>query len=267
MKNSKLIDKLYNIIIILLAIIVVVVFIYQNKENKINKELKDKYREQYTYLSNSDLHNCNGLYNYSNKKIEYDDINIESKLCSTYYKLDSNNNSNEIWKKDKKKNTCTKNNMKFRIDDNSDSCSVTISDKEEFSKIYKKIFNKDIEEKEFKIDDLHVCYFNKNNVYCGLSETYTIILENDYDVYRVINKIEEKSSSVEIYDYFIKKDVDMCYKYYTTSDNNEKCTNKILTKKDINYNMLKKYGTLYKHIYNKNEDGTYYWVSSEPILK
>ena len=28
---------------------------------------------------------------------------------------------------------------------------------------------------------------------------------------------------------------------------------------------MKKYGTMYKHIYQKDKNGEYYWVSSTPV--
>ena len=40
---------------------------------------------------------------------------------------------------------------------------------------------------------------------------------------------------------------------------------KVEKNKKVDIDFLLKNGTKYKHIYEKAKDGTYYWVSSEPV--
>ena len=74
----------------------------------------------------------------------------------------------------------------------------------------------------------------------------------------------EKSSKIVIYDYFIKINNNECYSD-VNGTLNEKCTQAYDKDTKIDIRFLKKYGTKYKHTYMKNADGTYSWISSEPI--
>ena len=65
-----------------------------------------------------------------------------------------------------------------------------------------------------------------------------------------------------MYDYFLKVINDECYTSFMTNDKNDKCSKKYDNKKNIDYNFMKRYGVVYKHIFQKDGDN-YYWVSSE----
>lgn len=57
-----------------------------------------------------------------------------------------------------------------------------------------------------------------------------------------------------------------CYSSYVNGTTNNNCTNELPENEDdynIDYDFLRKYGTLYKHTFKQSGD-TYYWVSSIP---
>ena len=265
-------NKNFFKLLILILVIGIVVTMVKWISNKNRYQVNDnKTKELYAYFNSEDLESCNGLFNYSDKVINYDSIDNKTKLCLAYKNSDIKKAEQLTVEKDKKgkkdkneKLTCTFDNMIFRVNDDEKECSYTKINKDIINDTYNKIYGKDIEDIEsFQLDNLHICYLKDESIYCGLSETFTYVLGSDIDIYRVIEKTVEKSSEIEIYDYFIKVTDEKCYSYYTTNQENSECTKKLTNK--IKYNFMKKYGTLYKHTFHKNENGSYYWVSSEPI--
>jgi len=268
-KKNKIIvkDKLLLTLLGLLAIITVILLVVWivninnlETDNKLVVEL-------HNYFSTKDLGNCEGLLTYANDKIEYKDINSETRLCLAYQKAEIKDVKKENVKADKKKEICTIDDMVFKINEDTKECTINKIKREVIDKSYKKIFGKDIEKNEsFKIDNLNICYLKDDYYYCGLSETFTYTLGSESIIYRVIKKAQEKGSEILIYDYFVKINEETCFKNYTTTLINQNCTEKYSNKKDINYKFMKKYGTEYKHVYKEAKDGTYYWVSSEPVV-
>ena len=254
------------VIFVVGLIIIISTYVRYKKNYQVDSKVVD---EVFEYFSTDDLEVCGGLFNYSNKLINYDDVDSKTKLCIAYYKVSKEEEKKDTLDKDKKKDVCKKDDMTFRLDDNEKKCSITKIGKETLNNEYKKLFGKDMEKdiKSFQADNLHICYIKDKNIICGLSETYTYVLGADINIYRVIEKTVEKSSGIEIYDYFIKVYNNECYSSYTTENVDSSCTKNINEKTKIKYKFLKKYGTLYKHIYEKNDDGSYHWVSSEPVKK
>lgn len=273
-KKNKKINSVINfikdkslIILISLLVIISLILLIVWLLNINNLKTDDKLvTELHNYFSTDDLGNCEGLFIYSKDKIEYKDINSETRLCLAYQKTEIKNAELETLKADKKKDICTLENMTFKKDEETNTCSVSKIRKDVINETYKKLYGKDIEANEaFKIDNLNICYLKDDFYYCGLSETFTYTLGSESTIYRVIKKAVEKSSEIIIYDYFLKINEDTCYENYTTTATIQKCTDKYKKKKDVNYKLLKKYGTEYKHVFKKSKDDSYYWVSSEPI--
>ena len=117
---------------------------------------------------------------------------------------------------------------------------------------------------DFQLDGANICYYDNDNYYCGLSEQFTYTFGAEPHTYRAIKKAYKKGNKIIIYDYFLKTINDECYKYFTSDDKNDKCSKKLKEVKEVDYSFLKKYGSLYKHIFQKNGD-TYKWVSSEVV--
>ena len=259
-------DKLLKGIIVILILIVVLLIAYRlfygkslATDNKLVKEL-------HGYLMPTDLNNCDGLSNYADKKITTKDLDDTTKLCLAYQKINTKNAPVEEYDKTKKKETCNVDNMIFGSEENEDKCSVVKIKKNIIEETYQKLFGENINTKDaFYTDNLNICYLKDDYYYCGRSETYTYILDGTTAIYRIIDKAVEKGSTITIYDYFLKINSDECYKNYTTLDKNDNCTKNYNEKSKIDYNFMKKYGTMYKHIYQKDKNGNYYWVSSTPV--
>lgn len=259
-------DKLIIVLIILLVILSLIILgITFANRNNLDTESK-LVTELHNYFNTDDLSNCDGLFTYAEKKVEYSDIDSETRLCLAYQKAEIKDAETGTMKATKKKNTCTEDGMTFRVTEDTTECNYTKIEKSIIDNSYKKLYGKEVENNEsFKIDNLNICYLKDDYYYCGLSEIFTYTLGNESIIYRVMEKAVEKSSDIIIYDYFAKLINDTCYKAYTTINVNEKCTEKYKNNKDINYKFMKKYATKYKHIFRQKEDGTYYWVSSEPV--
>ena len=259
-------DKLLKVIIVILILVVILLLIYRifygkpiSNDNKLVKEL-------HSYLMPDDLNNCDGLSNYSDKKVTSKDLTDDIKLCLAYQKSDVKDAKIEEYDPEKKKETCNTNEMIFGLEDGATKCNVAKIKKEVIESTYLKLFGEKIKtEDAFNYDNSHICYLKDNYYYCGKAETYTYIIDGTTAIYRIIEKAIEKGSTITLYDYFIKINSNECYKNYTTLEKNNNCTKNYTEKTKIDYNFMKKYGTMYKHIYHKNKDGEYYWVSSEPI--
>ena len=251
--------------IILIVLSVIIVALKISRLNNLDIE-SDKVVGLHNYFNSEKLSDCDGLFTYSDGLINYDKLSNETRLCIAYQKSNFKDIETGTIKKDKKNNTCTKEGMVFRLDNEQKECSYTKVSQSIVRETYKEIFGQDLETQEkFKIDNLNICYLKDDYYYCGLSETFTYTLGNESVIYRVINKAVEKGDDIIIYDYFVKINDNKCYKNYTTSSINDKCSKKYEDQKDINFKFIKKYGTAYKHIFRQNDNKTYYWVSSEPI--
>lgn len=267
-KNSKSImqDRILLVLIIILVILSIVIVVLKIATKNNLETDSEIVTELHNYFNSEDLGNCEGLLTYAEDKITYDKIEAETRLCLAYQKAEIKDTETGTMKATKKKETCTENGMTFRIDEDSKECSYTKVKKEIIDNSYKKLYGKKIENnEEFRVDNTHICYLKDDYYYCGLSETFTYTLGNESLIYRVIDKATEKKNTITIYDYFIKLNGDNCFKNYTTNTENTECTNQYKNQKDINYKFMKNYGTKYKHTFKKANDGTYYWVSSEPI--
>lgn len=263
--------KKSNLGIIILVIIMILTIIIYFAISGNNKKQMKRVEPLYNYFNTGALEICEGLFNYSNSKITENDISSETKLCLAYKQTENKNEEEINVKKDKKDTICTVDKMVFRVNDDEKECTYRKMNKSILNDTYHKIFGKDIDDsaKSFQADILNVCYIKGDNVYCGLSKTFTYTFGEDINIYRVIEKIVEKGSSVEIYDYFLKTiGENKCYSYFTSleNDQNTKCSDNLKNTKNINYKFLKNNGTLYKHVYEKDND-TFHWVSSEPILE
>ncbi len=260
---------LIGLIVVLIIVLGVLVFtkIASRNTYKTDDELVV---ELHDYFSTKSLEDCNGLFNYSNTKVNSSEIDNATKLCVAYNKSnlkDSTSNTHNVDEKAKEdRQICTVDGMVFKADEGTKNCTVQEIAKNKINSTYKKIFGSDAEEIEsFKTDSTHICYLKDDKYYCGLSEKFDIIVGNDVTVYRVVDSAKEDDGTLTMYDYFIRKVLNDCYNNYTTQDTNAICTKNLKGQKDLDYDFVKKYGVKYKHIYKKASDGSYYWVSSEPV--
>lgn len=269
-KNTKIKDNdfVFKILIILLVLLIIIGIISWIKNNNKYNPNDKRIEKIYNYFNIDNLQDCDGMFNYSNIKITFDNVSEQTKMCVAYHKTKELNAEVEKIKKAKKEDVCKLDNYKFGLEDEKNECEVQKVKKETLASTYKEIFGKDIQKTDsFKIDNLRICYLKDEYYYCGLNEISTYILGNDASIYRLIDKVEEKSSEILIYDYFLKISGSKCFDNYTTLSENKICSKEYekLKNKNINYKFIKKYGNKYKHTYKKSSNDSYYWVSSELI--
>ena len=264
-KGVKKPDIISIVLIVILILLLCFLVGYKIKNWGILSSRNKTVKELYSYFSTEDLGECEGLFNYSTEKVTYDNVSATAKLCIAYHKANEDEFKKVSYEGDK---TCKEDNMVFKTDtDEGTICTVNKIKRDVIDESYKKIFGQDIENnEEFKYDGTHICYLKDDYYYCGLSENMKITLTNDITVFRSVARAEKKDDTITIYDYFTKITNDNCYLNYTTLNLNQMCTTNLPKDIDnIDYDFIEKYGVKYKHIYKKAKDGTYYWVSSEPI--
>ena len=260
MKNKK------NVIISIIAIILLIIIIIFIKQRNLNTE-SNLVQEIYSYLGNNDLQVCNGLVNYDSKSVSYKDLSIENKICIAYSLLNEDELTTMKIDKTKKNNICSvSDDFKFATDNYEDDiCTITKVDAEKVNKQYEKMYGEKIADyAKFQYDDTTICYYYDGNYYCGLAETYTYTVGAEPHTYRSIEKAIKNKDEIIIYDYFLKIVNNECYENYIDDTKNEKCSKAYEKDNKIDYKYLKKYGTLYKHTFKK-DDKNYYWTKSEPI--
>lgn len=258
--------KIKNIIIFSVFFIVLILllccFIFFKKTNiDIKNELVSNL---YSYVGSNDLSFCRGLIHYDSKKVDYDSISIENKICNSYLHMDNSDITLLIIDKRKKNNTCSINkNIDFYTENDEKVCNVKKIDIEIIIQIYENIYgNKLTEYPEFYIDDMNICKYSEGYYYCGRATEYNITIGKIPETYRNIKRVLKYGNKLIIYDRFIKIYNNKCFNNYVDNLENVNCSNSLA--ESIDYKFLKKYGSIYKHIFQLNND-KYYWISSEPL--
>lgn len=133
--------------------------------------------------------------------------------------------------------------------------------KDELEKNYKEIFgpNKSFTKQNYHLHASMIEYSESLDeyLYYTLPEGY----DTGVDEVTKLIKAVKVGNTIELYDYYIFM-TSWIEHYGTFKDRHY--NNKISD--DFDYDIIEK-GQLYKHIYRKDQDGNYYWYSSEPIDK
>lgn len=251
------------IVLLIIIFIIVLILIFKGRSLDADSELVT---ELYTYLGNNDLEVCSGLATYAEYEITFDDIENSMRICSAYSLLELDDSSMLKVDKAQKNNTCSVGeNITFATDNYEDDvCTLTKVSSDEINSKYKEMYGKDIESYDpFQYNETTICYYEDGFYYCGLAEEYTATFGGEPHTFRTIRNVTQSDNEIIIYDYFLKVINNECYTSYVGSTLNDTCSEKYDADAEMDYSFLKKYGTLYKHTYQKSGD-SYYWVSSEP---
>jgi flagellar basal body-associated protein FliL len=274
-KSAKKSQKKYSLkfwILIVSSLTLIIVlsfcliyFLYLSKSLKTDS---NEVMSLYSYLGNDDLKQCNGLSVYSESKQDQSDIKNDMKICNAYTHLSNGLITNVKIDKTKKENACKIDDESIFATDNykEDFCSVTKVDIKDINTMYHNLYGIELKEHDdFQLNQSTICKYSDGFYYCGLAKTYTYTFGQNPMTYRSIKKAVEKgNNTIVIYDYFLKITADKCYGNYNEKSENSKCTDELNNKPNFDYNFLKKYGTLYKHVFIKSNDN-YYWESSTPV--
>lgn len=264
--KGKQIAKIAFILLIVVTLILLVFMIFKGKIISSNSSLVN---ELYTYLGQNDLTYCEGLSTYDDKKVNFKTLDKATQLCNITAGLYAENDLTTMKiDKSKKNNTCSiEDDFVFATDNYEDEvCTIYRIETKKIEKKYKEVYGKEIESpNSFNLNSTVVCYPGEEYYYCGLAETFTVTVGAEPETFRSIKQATEKNNKIIIYDYFIKIVNEECYTSYMGDTKNSSCTSEYSADTKINYNYLKKYGTLYKHTFKKAKNDSYYWVESEPV--
>jgi len=262
----------WPIVIIIIVAILLVAAIFFIGDKKLDLE-SDEIKNLYSYLGEVDIYRCGGLITYNDNETTKEDISSENSLCNAYYNTNENKlktNSIESTDTNSNKIKICKVGDKTTIAANEDSkeCTYNTISKEDLNETYKKIYGEDIKtyEEKFQISDSKTCYLEGETYYCGEAETYTYSLGNDATIYRLMDKaLKTHNGKITITDYFLKISSNKCYASNNSTNELTTCSEEITSGKKIDAELIKKYGSLYKHTFVKDANENYYWNKSENV--
>lgn len=268
MKKKNIFTLIAAVIIIIL--IFFLVFLSEKKLDIASEEVKKLHES----LGDVDINKCGGLITYGDNSITLTDIDVENRLCRAYYDLKENQKKNQKTQSNEKNSDGTRickvgeSTTLATTDENETECAynvIEISDlKESYGNIYGNTMN---EEDKFYISDKEICIKEGEKYYCGNAETYKISITPEATIYRIINKaIKRLNGDIVVYDYFLKISNNACYSKNTNTENKE-CSDEIkekeLSKDEEVIEIVKKYGTIYKHTFKQNKNKNHYWEKTE----
>ncbi|MGN1379561.1 MAG: hypothetical protein ACI4XR_04120 [Bacilli bacterium] len=219
-------------------------------------------------LIEHDINYCDGLVFYQDNEVSIDSLSYDQKMCLAYQKSDDY--EEDYLNTNKNKENCSINKKElFLKEENEDLCKITKVKTDILNKNYDKIFNDSITNyDDFRLNGENTCYFNNddNIYYCGSSIERKVEVGWSPTTYRFIQKAVKKGNNIIIYDYLLLINNNICYEDINKTVNS-KCTDILNNNPDktINIKFVKKYGSLYKHIFTKNEEGNYYWKSTAKV--
>lgn len=264
--KGKQIIRIILALLVVITLVLLVIMIFKGKAISSNSSLVN---ELYTYLGQNDLTYCDGLSVYNDELVDYESLDNSTRLCNVTAALYTDNDLTTMKiDKSKKNNTCSiDDRIVFATDNYEDEvCTVYRIETKKIQERYKEVYGKEIESTDtFNLNSTTVCYPGDEYYYCGLAETFTITVGAEPETFRSIKQATEKNNKIIIYDYFIKVVNEECYTSYAGDTKNSSCTSEFKSNSKINYNFLKKYGTLYKHTFKKADKDSYFWVESEPV--
>lgn len=270
MKNKKR-KSLLPIGLLLLAIFLVIAVIFvQDKRLDLDSE---EVTALYKYLGEVDIYHCGGLVTYGEQTITKDDISADNALCMAYYNtnkalIKENIISSNTTTSSKTKSCKVGDNTIFIANENTDECSYNTISKTDLNNSYKDIYGNDIQnyEDKFQITDSKICYLEGDMYYCGNTDTFAYSIGSDATVYRLMDKAIKSynGNKIVISDYYLKvSNNGTCYKN-GSSEELEECSKEIKSGAKVDADLIRNYGSLYKHTFIKDSNDNYYWSKSEP---
>ena len=252
--------NIINCLFILVLCIIIIVIVHLIRVDHIINN--DQIKSLYSILGNENTALCNGLISYNYSYIDQTSRESTELLCQTYTMLDSSLVEKISVPLANKEDYCLFENEKFYPGVQQKVCNIEKIYAPNISALYNRIYGIPLLHYiNFKISNNKTCFYNENYFYCGIdkkTDNNNIIIDISSTSYREIYNVVEKGETVFIYDYFIKINNNKCYKDYNENYENVDCSNN-LSKYTVK-ELLRKYGTIYKHEFENNS-----WISSEPI--
>ena len=255
-------------IIILLIIVLLAIFLGDKHLDLTSNQVSTLY----SYLGEVDINRCGGLNQYTGDEVTYDDLSNSNKMCLAYYMLNDDKKSDETHEitatNDNDLNICEiGEGIRFVASEGEDVCQYQAIDKEDLESAYRKIYNKDLpQDSEFYISSNIACYLDNEEYYCGEAETFVQSLTPEATIYRLLDSaIKKLNDDIVINDYYLKISDNKCYSSNGFDDEITACSEALAENKnmEIDEDFVKKYGSLYEHVFKLDNDTNYYWYSSK----
>lgn len=140
-----------------------------------------------------------------------------------------------------------------------ESLGYYLFDYKNFETVYKNMYGNDktLEKGDFQAEKVTEChYYEDLDQYICYSQPHGWF--GDAGEFNKLIKAEKINNTILLYEYFVWWTYEGTYK-------DIKQTEKISDEIVLDNESLIEQGQLYRHIFKENENGTYHWVSSEPI--
>ena len=254
--------------IIIVVVVVLLVILLGDKHLDLNS---DEVTTLYSYLGEVDVNHCGGLNQYTGEEVTYDSISNGNKMCIAYYELNDDQKISETH------DVTTTNDNDISIceigegtrlvaSEGEDFCNYEAISKNDLNSIYNKVYGQDLpSDEEFYINTNIACYLDGDNYYCGEPETFVQSLTPEATVYRLMNSaIEKMNGDIVISDYYLKVSGNKCYSSNNFDDEISACSSELEDNEnlEIDAEFVQEYGALYEHTFKADDQGNYYWYSS-----
>lgn len=231
----------------------------------------DEIANLYSYLGEVDVSHCGGLNQYTGDEVTYDTLSNGNKLCMAYYEL-----NDQVISKDNAQVTSTNDQdvpvceigegIRLAAEEGEETCNYQVIKQEDLANSYRTVYGEDIPgDESFYISGTEACYLNGDEYYCGDAETFVVSLAPEATIYRLPNRaVEKMNGDIVITDYYLKISGNKCYFSNNTDDEVTACTTLLEENEnvDIDSEFVQEYGVLYEHTFKQDQDGNYYWYSS-----
>ena len=264
---KKRVPNYFKLLIgILVGLTILVLATLLSKINSLDIK-SDEVQNLYSFLGDEYLDYCGGMPLYISGEVTPLTLDDNTKMCLAYKQLNNKQKSSENISKYKKKDYCTVNATKIRLDKENDYCVVETFSLKTFNKAYGTIFKDEMPTlDEFALSDEITCIFEeeKGSYVCGAQYVQTIELGWAPTTYRMIASAKQKGDKIYITDYFLAINNDRCYIANDGKTENKECSKKINSKTKYKSRFVAKNGQKFIHTFAQDKNGNYYWESTTP---
>lgn len=261
-KNTIKIFSLFTVLIMVIGILLFNIF-------NTNLDLQsDDVKELYSYLGNDSITKCSGELFYITNYSSYTSAEEDILICNAYlYASDAGESVSFDVTSD---NVCEIDDLTILSSDGL-TCLATKYDIATIKDAYYNIYNEELTEYvSFDLFNLTTCVYSEANdaYYCYNSNESSNSTVEYSSVYRLIKTaVKHIDGSITIKEYFINITDDYCNTDLTDNNPNFLCFSayeEFTQTDEIDTDFMKTYAAVYVHTFEE-DDGNYYWVSSEKI--
>lgn len=232
----------------------------------------DQVTNLYSYLGEVDVYRCGGLNQYLGEEVTYDSLSNNNKMCMAFYKLDASvieKQEAEVTSlNDSGLSICeVGEDIRFVTDEEGDeACNYQVIPKDELASSYQMVYGEELPDDEsFYISGTQACYLGGDQYYCGDAETFVYSLSSEATIYRLMDRaVKRLNGDLVITDYYLRISGNKCYSSNGGENEITACSTLLEENADLEVDteFIQEYGTLYEHVFKQDDQGNYYWYSS-----